>query len=119
MSGYRQGKRSWMDEDFYPVPERLAGSSTPEEEAVLLVDVGGGLGHDLAEFKAKHPDTNPSVRGRLVLQDKPDVISQIAPETAIGLELSAHDFFTEQPVRGKNSQLFYMFAIAHKYLCMV
>ena len=119
MSGYRQGKRSWMDEDFYPVPERLAGSSTPEEDAVLLVDVGGGLGHDLAEFKAKHPDTNSNVRGRLVLQDKPDVISQIAPETAIGLELTAHDFFTEQPVRGRYSQPSSMFAIAHNHLCMM
>lgn len=105
MSGYRQGKRSWMDKDFYPVAERLVGSSTPDEDAVLLVDVGGGLGHDLAEFKTKHPDTNPHVRGRLILQDKPDVISSIAPETAIGLELSAHDFFTQQPVQGKSTCL--------------
>lgn len=75
MSGYRQGKRSWMDEDFYPVSERLAGNSTPDKDTVLLVDVGGGLGHDLAELKAKHSDINPNVRGRLVLQDKADVIS--------------------------------------------
>lgn len=103
MSGYRQGKSSWMDEDFYPVRERLAGNSTLDKEAILLVDVGGGLGHDLAEFKRKHPDIDPKVCGRLILQDKPDVIAQIPPETAHSLELSAHDFFMEQPARGESA----------------
>lgn len=82
------------------------------------MDVGGGLGHDLVEFKTKHSDTNPNVRGRLILQDKSDVIAQIVPETAIGLELCAHDFFTEQPVRGKSFYLSsYKSTIAHNYLC--
>ena len=31
MSGYHQGKRSWMDEDFYPVKERL-GHGTKKDE---------------------------------------------------------------------------------------
>ena len=99
MSGYRQGKRSWMDDDFYPVPQRLASNSKSDKEtdAVLLVDVGGGLGHDLAEFRAKHP----GILGRLLLQDKPEVIAQITQETAQGVELTAHDFFTEQPVKGR------------------
>ena len=102
MSGYRQGKPSWMDEGFYPVRERLAGSSTLDKEAILLVDVGGGLGHDLAEFKTKHSDIDPKVCGRLILQDKADVIAQISPEIAHGLELCAHDFFTEQPAKGES-----------------
>lgn len=48
MSGYRQGRPSWMDPDFYPVEERLFADM--DTEGVLLVDVGGGQGHDLAEF---------------------------------------------------------------------
>ena len=87
-----------MDDGFYPVRERLAGSVTLDKEAIILVDVGGGLGHDLAEFRRKHP----SICGRLVLQDKADVIAQISPETAHGLELYAHDFFAEQPAKGKS-----------------
>ena len=120
MSGYRQGKRSWMDDDFYPVRERLVGSFVHDKDAVLLVDVGGGLGHDLAEFKTKHVDINPGVRARLILQDKPDVIGQIKPETANGLELSGHDFFTEQPSRGKSLLLFSQACtITHKFLLAV
>ena len=102
MSGYRQGKSSWMDDGFYPVRQRLTGSVTLDKESILLVDVGGGLGHDLAEFKKKHPDLDPSICGRLILQDKADVIAQVSPGTAHGLELCAHDFFTEQPAKGKS-----------------
>ncbi len=64
MSGYRQGKRSWMDEGCYPLKERLQqDSQSDDKDLVFLVDVGGGLGHDLKELKAKHP----GIRGRLVL----------------------------------------------------
>lgn len=40
MSGYRQGRRSWMDADFYPVVERLGRNFHRQKDAVLLVDVG-------------------------------------------------------------------------------
>lgn len=100
MSGYRQGKASWMDERFYPVRERLGQELTSKDgsDSVLLVDVGGGLGHDLKDFQTKHSDLS----GRLILQDQPSVIAQIEPETAKGIDLTAHDFFTEQPVKGKS-----------------
>ena len=70
MSGYRQGKRSWMDEGFYPVNERLShDAQNDDENAVFLVDMGGGLGHDLEELKQKYPRIR-----HLVLQDQPEVI---------------------------------------------
>ena len=66
-----------------------------EEEAVLLVEVGGGTGQNLQEFRGKYP----RLHGQLILQDKPEVIN-----AAIGLDQSikamAYDFFTEQPVKG-------------------
>jgi hypothetical protein len=50
MGGYRQGRPSWMDADFYPVEERLIKGLENSSDAALLVDVGGSLGHDLQEF---------------------------------------------------------------------
>lgn len=50
MGGYRQGRPSWMDSNFYPVEERLIKDMDTNDDAVLLVDIGGGLGHDLTEF---------------------------------------------------------------------
>ena len=96
MSGCRERKRSWMDPGFYPVKERLEiGSKKDHRDSVFLVDVGGGLGHDLEELKAKHAD----LPGLLVLQDQAAVISQIG-KASPGIELTAHDFFTPQPVKG-------------------
>ena len=85
-----------MDEGFYPVKERL-GQATKDvdKNAVFLVDIGGGLGHDLEELKVKHPD----IQGPLVLQDQPEVIAQI-DKAKDGIEFTAHDFFTSQPIKG-------------------
>ena len=50
MGGYRQGRPSWMDPDFYPVEDRLIKDMENSSDAALIVDVGGSLGHDLQEF---------------------------------------------------------------------
>ena len=86
-----------MDKDLYPVKERL-GLDAPngDTDAAFLVDIGGGLGHDLEELKVKHPD----IRGRLILQDQPEVIAQIS-KAFDGIDRTAHDFFTPQPVKGR------------------
>ena len=93
MGGYRQGRPSWMDPDFYPVEERLIVGAQP---GPFLVDVAGGVGQDLAEFRRKVPHAP----GTLVLQDLSSVIEQ-----AYGLDSSiermVYDFFTEQPVKGE------------------
>jgi hypothetical protein len=95
MGAYHQGRPSWMDDDFFPVHAALLKDAHDNPDAVLLVDVGGGLGHDLAEFARKHP-TAP---GRLVLQDKRDVINQIKNKPG-DIEPMAHNFFTKQPIQG-------------------
>ena len=92
MGGYRKGKASWMDTGFFPVQE-LGQGIGPED--VLLVDIGGGLGHDLEELKAKHPE----LQGRLILQERPEVLQQVGSADK-PFELMEHDFFTEQPVKG-------------------
>lgn len=84
-----------MDADFFPVKERLIKGAKSEEDAVFVVDIGGSIGHDLAEFAAKHPDAP----GRLVLQDLPAVLGQIASLDE-KIERMPYDFYTEQPLLG-------------------
>lgn len=85
-----------MDQGFYPVMERLVEGAGIEDQDVLLVDMGGSIGHDLSEFRRKWPDAP----GRLVLQDLPQVI-QGAKGLHSSIEPMAHDFFREQPIKGK------------------
>ena len=94
MAGYRSGRQNWSD--FYPVDERLGKGMNTDKDAVLLVDVGGGLGHDLEEFRSKHP----SLSGRLILQDQAVVIPEIT-NIHQSIEPMIHDFWTAQPIKGK------------------
>jgi hypothetical protein len=95
MVAWSVGRPRWMDEGYYPVQERLIADSKQDDGAVFLVDVGGGRGHDLEGLKQAHPN----IKGRLILQDKPEVIS--LAELSPGLEKMQHDFNTPQPIKGK------------------
>ena len=95
MGGYRQGRPPWMASSFYPVQERLVEGLAADKDAVLLVDIGGSVGHDLAQFR----DFHPSAPGRLILQDLPVVIGQIK-DLNPAIERMPYDFHTEQPVKG-------------------
>ncbi|OJJ43620.1 hypothetical protein ASPZODRAFT_169288 [Penicilliopsis zonata CBS 506.65] len=108
MSAYRQGRPSWMDIGFYPVKERLLGESKFGSDDILLVDVGGSLGHDLSEFRQKWPQ----VPGRLILQDLP-AVTEGAKGLDTTIEVMAHDFFTEQPVKG--ARAYYMHSVLHDW----
>ncbi|KAI4149720.1 MAG: hypothetical protein LQ340_004477, partial [Diploschistes diacapsis] len=102
MSGYHAKQGSWMDAGFYPVAERLVAGCREGDGEVLLVDVGGGLGHDLEEFREKHGEL---VRGRrMVLQDL-GVMVKGARELRPWVEAQAHDFFGEQGVKGARAYL--------------
>jgi hypothetical protein len=89
------GKTMWADEGAYPVRERLGNASDDE---ALIVDIGGGAGHDLKGFRARYPD----LKGRLVLQEMPYMVEKIKREGACEgiVELMDHDFYEEQPVKG-------------------
>jgi len=54
--------------EHFPVMEKLSGE---KKEDVLLVDVGGGVGHELISLKKRFPD----LEGRLVVQDIPVYIT--------------------------------------------
>ncbi|KAJ4160377.1 hypothetical protein NW754_003502 [Fusarium falciforme] len=108
MGGYRQGRPSWMDADFFPVQEKLLNGFDQSEDATLLVDIGGSFGHDIGEFRRKFPDAP----GRLVLQDLPVVIDQIT-KLDEKIERTKYDFFTEQPIKG--ARAYYMHSVLHDW----
>ncbi|CAI4213560.1 unnamed protein product [Parascedosporium putredinis] len=108
MGGYRQGRPSWMDDGFYPVKERLIDGVEFGEGDALLVDIGGGMGHDLAEFRQKHPNAP----GRLILQDLQPVLGQII-DLDSKIERVEYDFHTEQPIKG--ARAYYMHSCLHDW----
>jgi hypothetical protein len=84
------------DPSFYPVGERLIDGFDSKNSEVLLVDVGGGRGHDCQLFTSRH-NSHP---GRVILQDQEEVIASIQDKDKLPFESEAHDFFTPQPVKG-------------------
>lgn len=83
--------------EIFPVAEQL-GSLREKPDAALMVDVGGGPGQELARFKERYPD----LLGRFVLQDLPLTLNRIE-RLPDGIEAMEYDFFTLQPVKGKDS----------------
>lgn len=94
MDLWSQGRPRWFDTKYYPVQERLITGATQDTEA-FLVDVGGGTGHDVDDFKKAFPTEIP---GELVLQDRPEILELAQVDSSI--KKQPHDFLTEQPVKG-------------------
>jgi hypothetical protein len=73
-----------------------AQNARADSDAVLLVDIGGGLGQDIVDFQKRYRH----LPGRLVLQALPTVIESVqgfpTKVQAIG-----HDFFAPKPIQGK------------------
>ena len=91
MTGQRVGQRIWLD--VFPFESelffRLSQPTTP-----VFVDVGGATGHQCAALVSKFPQ----LKGRVILQDLPEVLQRAVPIE--GVELMPHDFWTPQPVKG-------------------
>ncbi|GAP82374.2 putative O-methyl transferase B [Rosellinia necatrix] len=99
----RQAELSWLA--VYPIHEETIGLKDPSR--ALYVNIGGGIGHQCAQFKSAYPD----LVGRVILQDLPGTIAQ-ALSTA-GVENMAHDFFTPQPV--KQAKFYFMRGVPHNH----
>ncbi|RYO87813.1 hypothetical protein DL764_008807 [Monosporascus ibericus] len=96
--GNTMGARSyWVD--WFPVRERLLEGASAD--SALLVDVGGGRGHDLLAFHEKYPG-----QGRLVLQDLAPVTESIG-DLDPAIERVSYDFFTEQPLKGARAYFYH------------
>ena len=97
MAARRKGLANWHE--TFPIASVLGTNASTDAEAVLLVDVGGNKGHEIASFHEAHPD----IPGRLILQDLPPMIERIRKDPPNGIELMPYDFFTPQPVKGKQA----------------
>jgi len=86
-------QKSWFE--VYPAARKLAEMPALEDDNVMLVDVGGGHGHEVAGFAKAFPN----VKGRMVLQDLQATLESL--KLSNGIETMAHDFFQPQPVKGK------------------
>ena len=92
---------NWMNAKSYPFEKDLVKGCSEEDDAILFVDVGGGNGHHLMELCRQYP----TVDKRMVLQDQASVIEGLANiKLDPRIQPMAHDFFTEQPIKGNSPQ---------------
>ncbi|RMZ86908.1 hypothetical protein DV736_g5866, partial [Chaetothyriales sp. CBS 134916] len=100
MTGY--GANRPPSTSMFPV-EKSVGKGVDGQQKVLIVEVGGGLGHDLMLFWDSLPDT----QGRLVLQDQPEAIDT-TPKGNLHptIEVMKHDFFQPQRIKGARTYIF-------------
>lgn len=91
----------------YPVSELMDDA----QDGILVVDIGGNRGEDLQAVVDAIPELAKAEKPRLILQDQPHVIAEAKPRA--GIDATAHDFFTEQPVKG--ARAYYMRNILHDW----
>ena len=90
-----QGLATSFAISIFPFHSELSKLETTEE-TVLVVDVGGGLGHATTQIET----LIGGVKGRAVLQDRKEVLEDIKEDLGAGIEKMPHDFFTPNPVKG-------------------
>ena len=75
----------------------------------LVVDVGGSHGSVTCQILRKYPTIHA------VVEDLPEVVAkaQVPPDLEQRLSFRAHDFFTEQPVRG--ADVYFLRSIFHDW----
>ncbi|KAI9730840.1 MAG: hypothetical protein M1834_005558 [Cirrosporium novae-zelandiae] len=86
---------------------------SPNDARPLIVDIGGGKGHVLQRIIKAYPSLP---RARMILQDRPDVISEVKKIDEPSLrEITKMelDFFKEQPVKG--ALVYYMRRCLHDW----
>ncbi|RDH32301.1 S-adenosyl-L-methionine-dependent methyltransferase [Aspergillus welwitschiae] len=93
--------------DYYPWQEKLA--TTSGTDRVLLVDIGGGKGHDISGFKRKYPE----IKHQLIVQDLPKVIEDIQEPLIEGIKVIGYNMFDPQPIKG--AKAYYMRTVLHDW----
>lgn len=106
------GALEWFE--TYPAKQELKKEGLRTgEDAVLVVDVGGGVGHEIGKFREAFGGSLP---GRLILQDLPETFAQTSGPEAV--EVIHHDFFTTQPIKGQSRLPLLFFALTSLiYFC--
>lgn len=92
MKTQRDGRPLFFDAlDF---KDRFGQNST--SSTVLFVDIGGSKGPQSRALRKRYPD----LAGRVILQDRPEVIEQAKTElAAMKIEGEVYNMFTPQPIK--------------------
>jgi hypothetical protein len=107
MAGSLETRKDWFD--LFPVDRIiLSGARRDGTDSTLLVDIGGGEGHDIEAFHRSFPDAVEN----LVLQDLPETIDNIKKLDPV-IVRQKHNFFEEQPV--KSARAYYLRYIFHDW----
>jgi demethylsterigmatocystin 6-O-methyltransferase len=112
MASQRNNQINWMQEpSIFSVNDFTINSNDTDRERVLMVDVGGGAGHQCMALRQAHPE----LKGRIVLQDLPGTIAMTDSDAlqGLGIDAQSHDFMTAQAVTG--AKVYYMRNILHDW----
>lgn len=84
--------------EIYPVKDRLIHGLESEAQSYAWIDVGGGMGLYTAALQNAYPE----LAGRCVVQEQ-EMMLAVAKNRGADkrVEFMAHDFLTEQPLKGK------------------
>ena len=93
MTCHKKGRPEFPE--VFPVEKELIAEFKNEKEAVVFVDIGGGLGQEISTLR----QMVPNLPGRTILQEVPEMV-QSFPGTE-GIEVMEYDFFKPQPIQGK------------------
>lgn len=105
--GNTMGAREYWH-DWYDVRGRLLEGFDSSKNQAVLVDIGGGKGHDVKSFYSAFMEASTEQERKLILQDLPHVIEAIPDnELPPAVVKMSHDFFKEQTVRGRTSLSFF------------
>ena len=108
----RYNLTSWTE--IYPTETVLsAAAANSKGGKPLVVDVGGGKGHDLQKFLARH-EAEGIPDGSLVLQDLPEILKEGMVTSPI-IKVQHHDFFTPQPADAQGARVYFMHNILHDW----
>lgn len=92
---------------IYPFVAQHTSGNSPHR--TFAVDIGGGRGLALLDLR----QNLPQLQGRLVLQERQEVLDAISAADLPGVEKMQHDFFTAQPVPG--AQIYYIRRVFHDW----
>ncbi|KAL2852240.1 S-adenosyl-L-methionine-dependent methyltransferase [Aspergillus pseudodeflectus] len=106
MNSGREWENNWFE--FYPVVEKLTGGPH-DPERVLVVDIGGNIGHEVVAFRKHFPE----IQDRLVLQDVPAVIDGLSGPLGPNIDAISHSMFEPQPIKG--ARAYYMRTVLHDW----
>ncbi|KAL9108566.1 MAG: hypothetical protein Q9227_006652 [Pyrenula ochraceoflavens] len=106
MESFSLGHKAWTD--VYPIAERHGAGAKADSTAVMMVDVGGGLGHQAINTKRNFPE----LPGKYIVQD----LAQAFPpsdQRPTDVEFMEHDFRNPQPIKG--ARVYYFRFVMHDW----